>query len=66
MKIKTVVVGELETNCYIVENEDSCLVIDPGEEFLKIKDKEIESCYKFIDKQGELINNLLGGGTDGE
>ena len=37
MKIKTVVVGELETNCYIVENEDSCLVIDPGDEFLKIK-----------------------------
>ena len=37
MKIKTVVVGALETNCYIVENEDSCLVIDPGDEFLKIK-----------------------------
>lgn len=37
MKIKTVVVGELETNCYIVENEYSCLVIDPGDEFLKIK-----------------------------
>lgn len=37
MKIKTVIVGELETNCYIVENEDSCLIIDPGDEFLKIK-----------------------------
>ena len=37
MKIKTVVVGELETNCYIVENKDSCLVIDPGDEFSKIK-----------------------------
>lgn len=40
--------------------------INQLEEFIKIKDKEIESCYKFIDKQGELINNLLGGGTDGE
>lgn len=37
MKIKTVIVGELETNCYIVENEDSCLIIDPGDKFLKIK-----------------------------
>ena len=37
MNIKTVIVGGLETNCYIVENDDECLVIDPGNEFLKIK-----------------------------
>ena len=36
------------------------------EEFIKIKDKEIDSCYKFIDKQGELIDKLLGGGTNGQ
>lgn len=37
MKIKTVIVGCLETNCYIVENNNECLVIDPGDEFIKIK-----------------------------
>ena len=37
MKIKTVVVGELDTNCYIIEKENSCLIIDPGDEFFKIK-----------------------------
>lgn len=37
LNIKKIVVGELETNCYIVENKDSCLVIDPGDEFSKIK-----------------------------
>lgn len=37
LNIKKIVVGELETNCYIIENKDECLVIDPGDEFLKIK-----------------------------
>ena len=32
MNIKKVVVGELETNCYIVENDSECLIIDPGSE----------------------------------
>ncbi len=44
MKIKKVVVGELYTNCYILENIDKCLIIDPGDEFDKIKtiiDKEV-------------------------
>ena len=32
MKIKTVIVGMLHTNCYILEDEQSgkCAVIDPG------------------------------------
>lgn len=30
MEIKTVVVGPIETNCYIVEDEGELLVIDPG------------------------------------
>lgn len=38
INIKNVVVGELNTNCYIVENEEECLIIDPGDEFLKIKE----------------------------
>lgn len=37
MKIKKIVVGELEENCYILEKENSCLIIDPGAEFDKIK-----------------------------
>lgn len=36
MNIKTVVVGELSTNCYILENGGYCLVIDPGAEAQKI------------------------------
>lgn len=36
MNIKTIVVGPLETNCYILEKESSCLIIDPGAEETKI------------------------------
>ena len=34
MLIKTLPVGQLETNCYVVSNEDTlaCVVIDPGDE----------------------------------
>ncbi len=34
MLIKTLPVGQIETNCYIVTNEDTleCVVIDPGDE----------------------------------
>ena len=34
MLIKTLPVGQLETNCYVVTDEDSldCAVIDPGDE----------------------------------
>ena len=40
MLIKTIPVGQLETNCYIVTNEDSleCVVIDPGDEANTIMD----------------------------
>lgn len=40
MQINRVVVGPLETNCYILIKDDKCLVIDPGDEIDKIK-KEI-------------------------
>ena len=34
MNIKTIPVGQLETNCYVVVNEETlaCVVIDPGDE----------------------------------
>ena len=40
MLIKTLPVGQLETNCYIVSNEDTlgCVVIDPGDESNRILD----------------------------
>ncbi|MDE5888767.1 MAG: MBL fold metallo-hydrolase [Bacilli bacterium] len=48
MDIKTVVVGPLETNCYIVSIDNECIIIDPGDEFKKIKeavgDKKVVGC----------------------
>ena len=40
MLIKTITVGHLETNCYIVSNESNleCVVIDPGDESNTILD----------------------------
>ena len=40
MLIKTLPVGQLETNCYVVTNEDTldCVVIDPGDEANTILD----------------------------
>lgn len=38
MDIKTIIVGPLETNCYIIEKEEKCIIIDPGDDFNKIKD----------------------------
>ena len=37
MKIETIRVGELETNCYLVDINNKVLIIDPGDEFNKIK-----------------------------
>ena len=47
MIVKTVIVGNLEENCYVLIKDDSALVIDPGDE---------------VDKIIEAINNkkLLG------
>ena len=45
MIINKVVVGPLEENCYILEKDNKVLVIDPGDEYKKIKnnlkDKEV-------------------------
>lgn len=38
MKIDTVVVGSLLTNCYILTKNNHVLVIDPGDEYTKIAD----------------------------
>lgn len=48
MHVETIVVGELETNCYILSKDNKCLIIDPGADFSKIVkaigDKEVVGC----------------------
>ena len=36
MNVNKIVVGELEENCYILENNNKCIIIDPGDEVDKI------------------------------
>ena len=37
MEIKTIVVGPLQTNCYLLIKDRDCLIVDPGAEGNKIK-----------------------------
>lgn len=37
MDVRTVTVGILEENCYIIRKNDKCLIIDPGDEANSIK-----------------------------
>ncbi len=39
MDIKTVVTGYLDENCYILIKNKTCLVVDPGDDYNKIKDE---------------------------
>lgn len=38
MEIKTVVTGYLDENCYLLIKNGTCLVVDPGDEYNKIKE----------------------------
>lgn len=65
MEIKSIQVGQLETNCYILEKENEVLIIDPGDEFNKIKDaiknKKVVGClitHNHFDHVGELKETL--------
>ena len=48
MRIETIVVGPLDTNCYLVEKNNEVIIIDPGDDFNKIKeaigDRKVVSC----------------------
>lgn len=48
MDIKRVIVGPLETNCYVLTIDNECIIIDPGDAFDKIKkevgDKKVVGC----------------------
>ncbi len=37
MKVEIIQVGELETNCYLLDINNNVVIIDPGDDFLKIK-----------------------------
>ncbi len=37
MKIERIVVGELEENCYILKSKNKGILVDPGDEYLKIE-----------------------------
>ena len=39
MKVDTVVVGELDTNCYLLDIDNEVVIIDPGDDFIKIKER---------------------------
>ena len=36
LKVKKIITGELLENCYIIESDKSCLIVDPGSDFDKI------------------------------
>lgn len=38
MNVKCVVTGYLDENCYILSKNGTCLIVDPGDDFLKIKE----------------------------
>ena len=38
MKIDKIKVGYLRTNCYLIEQNNETLIIDPGDEYDKIKE----------------------------
>lgn len=38
MEIKTIVTGVLDENCYVLINNKECLVVDPGDDYSKIKE----------------------------
>lgn len=39
MEIKKVVTGYLDENCYLLIKNGTCLVVDPGDDFFKIKEE---------------------------
>jgi len=39
MEIKKIVTGALDENCYILKKNNMCLVIDPGDDYPKIKEE---------------------------
>ncbi len=65
MIVEKVITGVLDENCYIIKKDNSCLVVDPGSDYLKIKEKIGESkvlgvliTHSHFDHIGALRNFL--------
>ena len=61
MKVKRIIVGALETNCYLLISGDELLIIDPGGEGEKIlkEIKEIEAKQKYIINTHDHPDHIL-------
>ena len=67
MKIETVITGALEENCYVLIKDNTCLVVDPGDDYPKIqeaiKDNKgkvifiIDECHR--SNFGEMRKHIL-------
>lgn len=66
MEIEKVIVGPLDTNCYILTIDNECLIIDPGDNFKKIKehikDKKVIGCLVTHFHQDHIgaLEDLIG------
>ena len=49
MKVDSICIGELEENCYLIEKDNQCLLVDPGE--------DLEAILKFI--RGKDVIGIL-------
>ena len=65
MEIKTVVTGTLDENCYVLIENKTALIVDPGDDYLKIKDAVGENkvlgvliTHSHFDHVGALRNFL--------
>lgn len=65
MEVSRIVTGLLDENCYILKQDNTCLIVDPGDDYNKIK-KEIGDCkilgilitHSHFDHIGALRNFL--------
>jgi glyoxylase-like metal-dependent hydrolase (beta-lactamase superfamily II) len=46
MEIKKIVLGEMESNCYLIRSGEELCIIDPGEGDIPLIDKELENKVK--------------------
>ena len=55
MIVKRIITGELEENCFIIEINDECIIVDPGDDYEKIKEKY--GVNVLVDMIDEMILN---------
>ena len=65
MEINKIVTGALDENCYVISDDKTCLVVDPGDDFENIKeiigDKKVLAVlitHSHFDHIGALRNFL--------